>query len=68
MASGAAWLATRRHSSQATGYSLAARELVLVRGKLLDADEGSWAEAVAEAEEAISREHQMWLASRPVES
>jgi hypothetical protein len=68
VASGAAWLATRRHSSQATGYSLAARELVLVQAKLLDADEGSWAEAVAEAEEAISREHQMWLASRPVES
>lgn len=68
VASGAAWLATRRHASQATAYALAARELVLVRAKLLDADEASWAEAVAEAEEAISREHQLWLASRPVES
>ena len=68
VASGAAWLATRRHSSQATGYSLAARELVLVRAALLEADERSWAEAVAEAEETISREHRTWLASRPVES
>ncbi|MEU4746718.1 DUF4231 domain-containing protein [Actinosynnema sp. NPDC023658] len=67
VASGAAWLATRRHSSLATGYSLAARELVLVQAKLQDADEASWAEAVAEAEESISREHQLWPASRPVE-
>ncbi|MBB5802592.1 hypothetical protein F4560_002360 [Saccharothrix ecbatanensis] len=68
LASGAAWLGTRRHSTLATSYSLAARELVLVRSKLLDADEASWDAAVAEAEETISREHQMWLASRPVES
>lgn len=68
LASGAAWLGTRRHSTLATSYSLAARELVLVRIKLLDADDASWDAAVADAEEAISREHQLWLASRPVES
>ncbi|WP_367128375.1 DUF4231 domain-containing protein [Saccharothrix sp. HUAS TT1] len=68
VASGAAWLGTRRHSALATGYSLAARELVLVRVGLVDADEVEWADAVAEAEESISREHRMWLASRPVES
>ena len=68
VASGAAWLGTRRHSTLATSYSMAARELVLVRAKLLDADEGSWADAVAEAEKSMGREHRLWLASRPVES
>ncbi|WP_158853574.1 DUF4231 domain-containing protein [Saccharothrix deserti] len=68
VAGGAAWLGTRRHATLATSYSLAARELALARTKLLDADEESWPAAVADAEEAISREHQMWLASRPVES
>ncbi|MCE7000192.1 DUF4231 domain-containing protein [Saccharothrix sp. S26] len=68
VASGAAWLGTRRHSTLATSYSMAARELVLVRVKLRDADEASWADAVAEAEKSMGREHRLWLASRPVES
>ena len=68
VAGGAAWLGMRRHSTLAAGYALAARELVLVRTKLLDADETSWPDAVSEAEESIGREHRMWLASRPVES
>lgn len=68
VASGAAWLGTRRHSTLATSYSMAARELVLVRAKLLEADEASWADAVAEAEKSMGREHRLWLASRPVES
>jgi hypothetical protein len=68
VASGAAWLGTRRHSTLATSYSMAARELVLVRARLLEADEASWADAVAEAEKSMGREHRLWLASRPVES
>ena len=68
VASGAAWLGTRRHSTLATSYSMAARELALVRVKLLDADGASWADAVAEAEKSMGREHRLWLASRPVES
>ncbi|TQM78233.1 uncharacterized protein DUF4231 [Saccharothrix saharensis] len=68
VASGAAWLGTRRHSTLATSYSMAARELALVRVKLLDADEASWADAVAEAEKSMGREHRLWLASRPVEN
>ncbi|KOX14494.1 hypothetical protein ADK67_42760 [Saccharothrix sp. NRRL B-16348] len=68
VASGAAWLGTRRHSTLATSYSMAARELVLVRAKLVDADEASWGDVVAEAEKSMGREHRLWLASRPVES
>lgn len=68
VAGGAAWLGTKRHSTLATSYALATRELALVRAKLVDADEESWPAAVAEAEDAISREHTLWLASRPVES
>ncbi|MEU4443870.1 DUF4231 domain-containing protein [Actinosynnema sp. NPDC023926] len=68
VAGGAAWLGMRRHSTQATSYTSASRALVLVLVKLEDADEASWPEVVAEAEELIDREHRMWLASRPVDS
>ena len=65
IASGVAWLAVKQHESLATAYSLASLELASVHVHLLDiADEEAWAEEVASAEEAISREHTMWRASR----
>lgn len=64
VAGGAAWLGLRQHSSLASAYSVAASELSLSYGELADTDEADWALAVADAEEAISREHTMWLASR----
>lgn len=64
VASGAAWFGLRQYSSLASAYSVAAAELNINIGRLEDAAEPEWAVAVADAEEAISREHTMWLASR----
>lgn len=64
VASGAAWFGLRQYSSLASAYSVAAAELNLTIARLEDAEEPDWALAVADAEEAISREHTMWLASR----
>jgi hypothetical protein len=62
---GAAWLAVKQHGANASAYSLALHELALVRGKLEEVtSEREWASAVSDAEEAISREHTTWRASR----
>ncbi|WP_078532688.1 DUF4231 domain-containing protein [Streptomyces hokutonensis] len=62
---GAAWFAVRQYESLARAYTFAATELTIVHGRLQRArDEMTWAQEVADAEEAISREHTMWRASR----
>ena len=64
---GAAWLAVRQHEAVARAYTIASHELVLIAVRLERvSDEHSWAAEVADAEEAISREHTMWRASRAV--
>jgi hypothetical protein len=65
VASGAAWMGVRQHESTGRAYTFAARELVIARNLLEPIDEElRWSRAVADAEEAISREHTMWRASR----
>jgi hypothetical protein len=64
VASGAAWLAIKQHSQLTSAYRVAAAELALQADVLRSVDLGGWPQAVADAEEAISREHTMWLASR----
>lgn len=67
IASGAAWTALKQHESVGAAYTLASRELAAVYLRLSNIDtEERWAEEVAGAEEAISREHTMWRASRTV--
>lgn len=62
---GVAWLATKQHESLGRAYAFAANELCLARTRLEGAvTEQDWAREVADAEEAISREHTMWRASR----
>lgn len=61
--SAAAWLATKQHSALAASYAVAARELETIATQWSDGTEETWAAFVADAEEAISREHTMWLAS-----
>jgi hypothetical protein len=62
---GAAWLAVRQYGTNARAYTYAAHELSIVYQRLdTITDEGAWATEVADAEEAISREHTMWRASR----
>ena len=64
VASAAAWLETKQHHTIARAYKVAAAELSDVQS-LIDQQqtEEAWARFVAEAEEAISREHTMWKAS-----
>ncbi|MDY0985150.1 DUF4231 domain-containing protein [Microbacterium sp. CFBP9023] len=62
---GAAWLAVKQHSTLRAAYSLTAAELERQMVSVRSANsEATWAQSVADAEEAISREHTMWLASR----
>ena len=62
---GVAWLSIKQHYSLSRAYAFAANELNIVCSDLrLVDDEKVWATAVADAEEAISREHTMWRASR----
>ncbi|WP_081633989.1 DUF4231 domain-containing protein [Terracoccus sp. 273MFTsu3.1] len=62
---GAAWLGIRQHETVSRAYAFASHELAIAgeRLKAIDEEE-TWAKAVADAEEAISREHTMWRASR----
>jgi len=65
----AAWLQTKQHETLARAYSVTAQELAAVRSDWeADRTEQEWAEFVDEAEEAISREHTLWRASRGVEA
>ncbi|MGE3336028.1 MAG: DUF4231 domain-containing protein [Rhodospirillaceae bacterium] len=60
-----AWLQTKQHRALATAYTVTALELASVRsGIALVTDEQGWAEFVSDAEEAFSREHTLWKASR----
>jgi hypothetical protein len=67
LGAGVAWLAVRQHESVGRAYTLASHELALIAARLPEVtDEASWAAEVADAEEAISREHTMWRAARAV--
>jgi hypothetical protein len=65
LGAGSAWFAVRQHEALARAYTFAANDLSTVYVRLQDAvEESSWAREVSDAEEAISREHIMWRASR----
>lgn len=64
VAGGAAWLALKQYSNLTSAYRVAAAELALQASVLAGVAQDQWPQAVADAEEAISREHTMWLASR----
>jgi SMODS and SLOG-associating 2TM effector domain 3/SMODS and SLOG-associating 2TM effector domain 1 len=62
-----AWLQAKQHRTLATAYAVTALELASVRAKIVNLNgEGEWAKFVSDAEEAISREHTLWKASRGV--
>jgi protein-S-isoprenylcysteine O-methyltransferase Ste14 len=65
----AAWMQTKQHETLARAYSVTTQELAAVRSDWeADRSEVEWAAFVDEAEEAISREHTLWRASRGVEA
>lgn len=64
IAAGGGWVAVKQFSPLAAAYSMAAMELTIQADKLRTVPESEWPLVAADAEEAISREHTMWLASR----
>jgi len=64
IAAGGAWVAVKQFSPLAAAYSMAAMELTIQADMLRTIPESDWPLIAADAEEAISREHTMWLASR----
>lgn len=64
VAAGAAWMALKQYSQLTSAYRVAAVELSLQESVLQTVGAEQWDQAVSDAEEAISREHTMWLASR----
>ncbi len=62
-----AWLQVKQHQELAHSYGLAAHELGLIETRALHvSEEAQFAAFVADAENAISREHTMWTARRDV--
>jgi hypothetical protein len=60
-----AWIEAKQHRNLATAYGIASQELASIASELptLNSEE-RWASFVGQAEEAISREHTLWRASR----
>ena len=64
-AAGAAWLSAKQHENLAKAYGIAANELASIESLAEFATaETAWSDFVDQAEEAISREHTLWRASR----
>ncbi len=61
-----AWSQTRQYGLNARAYSIASHELASISSELRDVPEERWAEFVGDAEEAISREHTLWRASKGI--
>ncbi len=66
VAAGTSWLQAKQHTNLAEAYSVAAHELSAVNDRMsTHMTEQDWSRRfVNEAEEAISREHTLWRASR----
>jgi SMODS and SLOG-associating 2TM effector domain 1 len=65
VAAGAAWVQAKQHQTLATAYAVTSQELSVISGQVDWAStEQEWAHFVDQAEEAISREHTLWRASR----
>ena len=61
---GVGWLQIKQHRSMADAYAVASHELAAINSTFDSVDgEDAWEEFVDQAEEAISREHRLWLAS-----
>lgn len=63
VAAGISWIQSKQYETLAQSYSVTAQELARVGSVLEAANEREWPNSVEQAEEAISREHTLWLAS-----
>lgn len=65
VAGGVAWLQTKQYQNVSRAYAVAAQELSDILTQVnWPENEEQWSDFVDQAEEAISREHTMWRASR----
>lgn len=64
IAAATAWVAVKQFSPLASAYSIATKELSVQASRLTSVQEDDWVIVAGDAEEAISREHTTWLASR----
>jgi hypothetical protein len=64
----AAWLGLKQHQILARSYAVASNELALIATQIQGRtwDEETWSRYANDAEEAISREHTSWRASRGI--
>lgn len=65
-AGAASWAQTRQYGQLSRAYAVAANELAIIEAQAKVQPEDRWSRFVDEAEEAISREHTLWRASRGV--
>jgi hypothetical protein len=60
-----AWMQVKQHDALARAYAVTAQELARIRSLINTGEaESEWALFVDGAEDAVSREHTLWLASR----
>jgi hypothetical protein len=65
VAAGAAWVQAKQHQTLANAYAVASQELSAISAQIdWVSGEAEWAHFVDQAEEAVSREHTLWRASR----
>lgn len=63
----AAWLQAKQHRTLASAYTVTALELGSIKSRIrYQSSESAWGKFVGDAEEAFSREHTLWKASRAV--
>lgn len=59
-----AWTQLLQHKALANSYAVAVQDLTLIRDRIPSVADDAWPRFVGDAEEAVSREHTMWLARR----
>jgi hypothetical protein len=59
-----AWNQLSQNRNLVSAYRVAARELSIIRDRLDGVADEDWATFVSDAEDAVSREHTLWLARR----
>ncbi len=61
------WVQAKKHNELNSSYSLAAHEIVLIKGESVSVqNESDLSEFVINSESAFSREHTQWTASKNV--
>lgn len=63
-----AWNQLNQNRVLVTAYRVTARELAIIRDRLDYVEENEWATFVSDAEDAISREHTLWLARHGIQA